>query len=665
MVAGFLARVGRRIAATRSSRDDVAPPVADATQAPLLTRAVELHRGGHFQEARAAYLAILAADERNAVACCMLGTLAHQQGDAEAAVEWMTRALDLEPRYVLACSNLGLVYLSLGRLEQAEGQLRKALAIDPAFDNAHALLALVLRERGDLAGAEDALMRALSLNPSNADARNNLGNLCKDAGRLDDAEAHYREALTIRPGGATIWKNLGAVAIARGDWVAAASSFHAAIEAESEAADAWSSLGYALGRAGRLADAEAACRRALALRPDWPDALVNLASVLKDQHDLAAAEVQCRRAIALDPGHAGAWTQLGIIRQAQDDAIDAELCFSRAIGFDPSFATARYNLGAMNLLQGRYKDGFTLLESRFQAFPQDYSSGKRAELMSDVRRRWNGEPLAGRRLLVWSEQGFGDTLMMLRFLPLLPGLGAGRVTLLCERELRRIAVSIPGVDAVLVPDDGEQLPEFDVHCPTMSLPFCCRFDGSSSPVPVPYITVSPDAKDTWTGRLPKRDGFRVGVAWAGNPMLRDDALRSVPLAELAPLSRLDGVQWISLQKGAAVDQIVCWEAPILDSMNDCRDFADTAALVSRLDLVIAVDTAVVHLAGAMGKRVWLLNRAGSEWRWGLTGTTSPWYPSLRIFRQRHALDWRPVIREIAAELELLVAGVPCSPEDSP
>jgi len=624
MVAGFLGRVARRILESRSAGAvDVAAPAAANALPTGPAEAIAFHQSG---------------------------VLSHQQGDSEAAVALIGRALDVDPGYVLARNNLGLVYLSLGRLDAAETELRRAIETDPRMDSAHASLGLVLRERGNLEAAKEALARAVNLNPRNVEARNNLGSLCRDTGALDAAESHYREALAMRPDSAILWQNLGSVQIARSDWNGAASSYRAAIEADSAAAGAWSSLGYALGQVGELVDAEAACRRALALRPDWPDALVNLSAVLKRQHDLEAAEEQCRRAIAIDPSHAPAHVSLGLIRQERDDARGAEACYRRAIELDPRLPSARYDLGAVQLLLGNYAEGFALVESRFDAFAQTYASGVRASLAADTGRRWNGEPLAGRRLLVWSEQGLGDSVMMLRFLPMLRPAGAAHVTFSCEPELRRIAQSIAGIDAVVDADRHAVLPEFDVHCPMMSLPFCLRIGCDSVPSANPYIVVPADATSQFAARLPHPEGIRVGVAWAGSPTLRDDAQRSVRPLDLAAWSRVSGVQWVSLQKGAAAAQIVQWEGPIVDVMEGCRDLLDTAALIANLDLVVSVDTAVVHLAGAMGKPVWLLNRAGSEWRWGLGADRSPWYPSLRIFRQRQSFDWRPVVDEIAGEL---------------
>jgi len=651
MVRNFLDRVARRFLDSRPIT--TAEPVVALTNesSPNLAEAIALHESGQLGEARERYLAILDESDTNAEVCRLLGVLSSQEGDSAAAIAWIRRALDIDPGLVRARSNLGLIFRSLGQLDQAEGELRRAIEIDSRFDEAYANLALVLLGRGDLQGAEDALSHSLALNPGNADALNNLGNLCKDSGRLESAEEHYRKALALRPGSAIVLENIGAVAIARLDWVGAACNLRAAIEADGGRASAWSSLGYVLSQAGFLTEAEAACRRAIAIRPDWPGALVNLATVLKTQGDLPAAEEQCRHAIAVNPGHIGAQVSLGLIRQELGDLVEAETYYARAIELDPTMPSARYNLGVMRLLHSNYSEGFALFESRFKAFPRACVSGVRARLVADTKRRWNGGPLKGQRLLLWSEQGFGDSLMVFRFLSMLGRFDVRCVTLACERELQRIAERIPGITSVINSEDDGALPEFDLHCPLMSLPFCFRTSLETIPFSAPYISAPIDAVSQWAFRLAGLFPIRVGIVWAGSPTLRDDAKRNVTPPDLAPLAAVCGVHWVSLQKGHAAVQIGHWEGPILDPMDDCHDFLDTAALIENLDLVIAVDTAVAHLAGAMGKPVWLLNRAGSEWRWGVEGERTPWYPSMRIFRQRRSLDWHALIVEVAQELD--------------
>ena len=226
---------------------------------------------------------------------------------------------------------------------------------------------------------------------------------------------------------------------------------------------------------------------------------------------------------------------------------------------------------------------------------------------------------------------------------------------MCESELSRVAAGIAGVDQVIAWDAVEALRDYDLHCPTMSLPACFRTTLATVPAGEPYVAVPRTLLDEWKGRLANIAGQRVGLAWAGNETLRDDAKRSISLSTFEPILNVPGVQFISLQKGDRARQAHEWRHVMIDRMDECRDFMDTAALIGNLDLVITVDTAVAHLAGAMGKPVWLLNRAGSEWRWGLVGERSGWYPTMRILRQEHPLDWTPMMKLVAKELKAFAA----------
>jgi hypothetical protein len=307
-------------------------------------------------------------------------------------------------------------------------------------------------------------------------------------------------------------------------------------------------------------------------------------------------------------------------------------------------------LSMLTLLRGDYTEGMELYESRFDALQGDIGCAPELrELLRDSR-RWRGEALSGKRLLIWTEQGFGDSLMMLRYLPLLQNRGAGEISVLCEHTLERVVCSISGLHHGLTCTQSASANAFDLHCPIMSLPFLFGTTLDSIPGRVPYITVSTELRDAWKKRLSSISKTKVGLAWAGSKTLRDDARRSIPFAAFEPLIRSKGVRLISLQKGDGAEQIREWQGQIEDWMDDCNDFMDTAALVHNLDLVISVDSAIAHLAGALGKPIWLLNRYGSEWRWGLGSERSAWYPSMRIFSQQEANNWVRVIARVANEL---------------
>jgi FkbM family methyltransferase len=631
-----------------------APPTAEA----IIQDGLALHRAGQLAQAGALYRQVLAGDPANFDATHLLGMLALQSGQAPDAIELMRRAIAIRPDDATARSNLGLAYRATGRLDDAEASLRESVCLRPEWDRSHANLGLVLRDRGQHEAAIRELSRAVELNPANDEALTNLGNLYRETRRFEAAEERYRAALSLRPDRPGIWVNLAALAHDRGRWGDAETFLRSAIGHGDEAAETRGHLGFALLQQGRLDDAESACREALARRANYPDALVNLAAVLKAKGDLDGAEAMNRSAIAADPAHVAGHVNLGTILRERGDAAAAEACFQRAHALDPASAAARYNLGTMLLLRGDYRNGFDLVESRFEAFPGHYGDGTAARFVGDAGRRWRGEAVRGKRVVVWSEQGHGDNLMMLRYLPLLKERGAARVALVCGSELAGIAAGMEAIDDVVAGAAAEALADYDLHCPALSLPFCFRTEVATVPNAIPYVAIPRSHSDAWSLRLADVAGLRVGLAWAGSPSLRDDARRSLPLATLAPLFDMDGVRFVSLQKGPAAQEAAQWRCSLVDVMDACKDFTDTAALIDNLDLVVTVDTAVAHLAGAMGKPVWLLNRAGSEWRWGTEGTRSAWYPSMRIFRQAQPLAWTPVVTEVRAALAALASGEP-------
>ena len=652
----MLSRLSRKIAGKREKMVEprYAQPVR--TSARLIEEALGLHRAGRLVEAETLYRQVLAGEPSNFDAVHLLGVLAQQTGNGERAVELILRAVDIRPDDASARSNLGLAYRTLGRFDEAESALRRSVKVNPDWDRSHATLGLILRDRGDLTGAEIELTTALRLNPSNDEALTNLANIYREARRFDEAEALYRAAVAIRPDRAAIWKNLAALHQDRSQWKEAESCLRAALENGDSTAEVMSNLGFALLQLGRFNEAEAACREALALQSEYPDALVNLASVLQALGDLEAAEELCRSALASDAVHVAALVNLGTIRKEQDDASAAEACYRRATALDAQSAAAKYNLGMMLLLRGDYGEGFDLFEARFEMFQGHFKREPANPFVKNVAKLWRGDSMSGRRAVIWTEQGHGDSLMMLRYLPLLKARGAARVIFVCEPELARIAAGVAAVDQVITWDAVEAIGEYDLHCPTMSLPHCFRTTLATIPAGEPHVAISRTLLDEWKERLANIAGPRVGLTWAGNETLRDDAKRSISLGTFEPILNVPGVQFLSLQKGDRARQAHEWRHAIIDHMEACRDFMDTAALIGNLDLVITVDTAVAHLAGAMGKPVWLLNRAGSEWRWGLVGERTAWYPTMRIFRQQHPLDWAPVMKLVASELKAF-AGV--------
>ncbi len=670
----------------RSKPSTTTQAAAASALAPsqLVEAALVHHRAGRLREAEALYRKALAAEAGHFDALHMLGVLYQQNGENARAIDSIEQALAIAPANHFAHSNLGLAYLALNRLDKAEASLRSAVALRPDWDRAHNNLGTVMHVAGRLADAEACFAMAVQLNPSSTEALNNLGNLCKERGRLEEAERFYRRALAIdstmpetwknlgqalqqsqrlheagecyqkaldvRPGDANFLNDIGTIHQARAELAAAERCFKLALQSDSTLVEAMCNLGDVLRRLDRLDEAEVYCRKALAIRPDDLTALNNLASILMRISALGEAEEVCRKALSIQPDHVATHITLGCILRARERELDAEACFLQALRLNPTSAPAAYNLSMLKLLRGDYKEGMKLYESRFDALREDIGCTPQMQKLLHDNRRWHGEALSGRRLLIWTEQGFGDSLMMLRYLPLLKSRGAGEINILCEPALERIVYAVSGLDHAVACTQSALADEFDLHCPIMSLPFLFGTTVDSIPARVPYIAVPDEIGHVWKQRLSSITKTKVGLAWAGSKTLRDDAARSIPVAAFGPVIRSEGVQLISLQKEKGAEPLQEWQGQMQDWMDICDDFMDTAALVDNLDLVISVDSAIVHLAGALGKPVWLLNRYGSEWRWGLESESSPWYPSMRIFRQREARSWDRVIAQLANEL---------------
>jgi len=426
--------------------------------------------------------------------------------------------------------------------------------------------------------------------------------------------------------------------------------FRAAVSINPALAEGWCGLGDVLQVRGLLDEAERCCSRALELRPDYPDALNNLATIAKVRGRFDAAKVYCQDVLRIQPSHVGALNNLGSVAVKEADFAGAEAVYRTALRIDPSRAVTRFNLSTTLLMLGNYEEGFELYESRFGAFPRPRTPSPVLNERLHARRSWQGEPLVTRRLLIWAEQGLGDSIMMLRYLPHLRARGVHSATVYCDVALGKVVESMAVVEHVVTAPEAAGEIDFDVHCPMMSLPRAFGTSINSIPSSEPYIGVPSSTVAMWRERLTGA-APRVGFAWAGSKSLEDDARRSISLEQFEPLLSLDGFEFVSLQKGYAAEQWREANYPGGQYIDDCRDFLDSAALIMNLDLVISVDTAVAHLAGALGLPIWLLNRFGSEWRWGFNTATSPWYPTMTIFSQRAPSTWRGTIESVGRELE--------------
>jgi tetratricopeptide (TPR) repeat protein len=497
-----------------------------------------------------------------------------------------------------------------GELAQAAALYLEVLAAEPDnFDALH-LLGVYAQQAGDNQAAYDLITRAVAIDPVAAHAHTNLGIVLQKMERYDDALLSHRTALKIEPDNQTALNNCGATLL----------------------------------KMRRPAEAVACFERALGVAPAYAEAMGNLGNAYIDLRRYREALLCLDRALLLSPHFVAAHFNRGNALQGLNRIDEALAAYGRALEIEPGHVDAHFNRALCLLLTGDFERGWPEYEWRWQ---KDASGKLRPQDISQP--LWRGESLSGKIILIYSEQGFGDTIQFCRYAPLLAQRGA-TVILRVQPALVSPLSGLDGVAAVIA--DDKSLPAFDLHCPLMSLPLA--FGTTLTTVPVWQSYLPPVADDgAWAVRLGARNKPRIGLVWSGNPGHDNDGFRSISLLSMLALVS-DTAQFVSLQKELrTVDRLLIEsDGRIAQFSEEQRDFADTAALISHLDLVITVDTSVAHLAAAMGKPTWILLPYAPDWRWMLRRGDSPWYPSVRLFRQPRTGDWDSVI---AAALQGIAA----------
>lgn len=581
-----------------------------------LQMAMQQHQMGNIAQAEQMYHQVLAVAPQHPDALHLAGVAAMDQGRPGEAVELIGRAISMHPAVADFHYNLGVALMDLQQKEQALGAFQRALQIKPDALNARANIAGVLLSLKRFAEAIEVAKSVLAIDPNNPDALNNLGVGLKETNHLPEAIACYERSLAIRPNSVETLTNLG----------------------------------NALQREKRYDESLAVHSRAVALRPDVAQLHNNLGSVLYDMMRYPEA-IQCfERAIAILPAFPEAMCSLcnSFYRDNQlKRAIDVGL---EVIRKWPEWSLPKFNVSLMLLLDGRFKEGWEMNEVR-------WSVNELGAPRYDFNKpRWDGSDLHGKTILLYGEQGFGDTIQFARYIPMVLARG-GRIILGCQTEVVRLLQQMKGVENVFSSLDPAT--PFDVHCPLMSLPGVFGTDLSNIPSSPKYLQADPALAATWRERIPNDPNvLKIGLTWAGRPTHDNDRNRSIALAALAPLADVKGTWFCSLQKGPSAKEA---KSPpngmqIADFSEQINDFADTAAVIEHLDMVISVDTAAAHLAAAMGKPTWILLPVVPDWRWLMDREDSPWYPTVRLFRQKKLLDWMPTIRRLTDELRQRISG---------
>jgi Flp pilus assembly protein TadD len=580
----------------------------------MLQTAVKHHQAGRLAEAEALYRQVLVDHPDQADALHLLGMISHQSGREREALELIRRAIEIEPARAEFYSNLSIVLSTEGKLGEATVAVQRALVLRPDFP------------------------QALS----------NLGALLKIANRWDQAIAVYRRWVELRPEDPNGWSELGSSLKEDRQYEQAVIAYRQALQLRHDWVEVYEFLVLALAAAGEGEAALATAREMMERWPDSAEARAMLATGLTAVGKLEEAESACREHVAVCPGSARAHYQLGKALQELEKFDEAAGEYRRAISLDPNHAESHRELGLLQIQGVDLESGFKEFEWRWK---------KPGLWKSPLAREWNGEPLNGKRIVLVAEGGFGDTLQYARYCPLVAARG-GKVILQCQPELLRLLRGVEGVEELIGCD--QSVPAHDLYCSLISLPMIFGTTLSTIPVPIRFTSVDPEMARRWGSRLDSEGGGRkrIGLVWAGGPRTEHDRIRSLRLADFAALGQIAAVRFFSLQKGKPAEQ--ARNAPeglnLIDWTGELADWADTAALVANLDLVISADTAVAHLAGTLGQRIWMLVSKPAESRWMLDRNDSPWYPAMRLFRQKTRGDWSAPMAAVAEELRAWAAA---------
>lgn len=548
---------------------------------------------------------------------------------------------------------LALGHRHHGRLAEAEGLFRQIVAVQPYHSHAWHQLGLVMLQQGRPGEAVDFIKQAIALRPGDGPAYSDLGVAYGHTGNKEEAIANFRHSLRLQPTTVHTHRNLGDLLFATGQTEEAIASYRAALALSPTEAGTHNNLGNVYLHLGQLEEAAACYERAVQAEPRLLQAQSNLGDVLTKLGQPERGLVCAQHVLALDPNFPDGHLNMGVAYWRMARFPEAEACYRRAIALRPDFADAHLNLGLLLLLHERNEEGWGEYEW-YRRSPTYMSRQRNFGTPS-----WDGSPADGQTLLAYADQGFGDTLQFVRYLPrLLAQSRAARLLVEVQRPLIPLLRQLGNAQIEFVPQDATQpVPAHDFHVPLFNLPLLLRcFEPLT--IKGAYLHAEASKRAEWRERLASAPAPRVGIAWAGNPGQADDRRRSMMPEAFAPILQAPDVTFVSLQiepRGPLPP--VMRAAGVLDLREHIGDFADSAALLAELDLIITVDTSVAHLAGTLGRPVWTMVSFVPDWRWGIGHTDTPWYPAMRLFRQPRAGDWAAVVEEVSAALRKWKPGL--------
>jgi tetratricopeptide (TPR) repeat protein len=633
------------------ARLDEALALNPGHQRALFQRAGLLAQLGRHDDALAAYDRLLDINPGFAEALLKRSESLRALGRCADALVCCDRALSLAGRSFDVLRERGRVLRELGRFQHATDNYGLALSLVPGSAEVLFLRGVAFLDLHEPGNALADFNAAIAASPSFVDAIYNSSVALEQLGRHRETMARCDRVLAIEPNHAKAHANRGNAACHLGRDGDGAQSYARSLDIEPDSLGVLCNYASALIGIKRYEDARQACERALALEPDYVPAWFTRGRVSLETHRFEDALGDFARVLQATPRDKLAHFHTGNALRSLRRHEEAKAAYAQAIEIDPDYVLAHCMRAFLCLSIGDFEAGWSEYEWRWRDAQLD---GSRREF---VQPRWtHGMPLAGRTILLYAEQGLGDTLQFCRYVPLVKALGA-TVVLEVQRELTGLLASLRGVDALVA--RGGPLPPFDLHCPLLSLPLEFRTEPASIPAEVPYLSADPTHIARWAGRLgvsQRTQRPRIGLVWSGNPLHLNDRNRSMPLADLLPLLD-DAFDWISLQKIVRDEDQAVLAASALRHVGDqIEDFADTAALTALMDCVVSVDTSVAHLAGALGRPLAVLLPHTPDFRWMLDRDDNPWYPGARLFRQAEAGNWAPVVEAVKAALPALVKG---------
>ena len=580
-------------------------------------------------------------------------------GNSQQSLLYFEKSLVIKPDHVPTLVNFGMALHESKQYQKALEIFSKAIEIDPKAIDAYSSKAVTLRELGQLDEALVVLDQALKIDGSHAESYCNQGLMLQGLGKLDEALISYERALAIKPNYPEVLSNRGIIYKEMRKFPEAIASFFMAIALQNDFADAHSNLGLTFHEIEQYDSALSYFDRAIELKENFSQAHYNRGVTLQKIERIEEAIASYKTAIAIDPHFAQPHNNLGVILHELQNLDQSLIHYDAALKDDPNLPDPLWNRSLVYLTLGRYEEGWRDFESRKKATKAGVLLNRQFD--SPL---WLGkESLEGKTILLVAEQGLGDTLQFCRYVPMVAELGA-KVVLEVPKPLENLMKGLEGVSRIIITGQPA-LGGYDFHCPLMSLPLAFGTTKETIPNTTPYLKAIPEKVQYWKEKLGPKTKKRVGLVWSGGfrpdqpEVWATNKRRNLPIEKLEILKDIDA-EFYSLQKGEPAEselidlQKKSWDGPnIINYVDELKDFTDTAALIENLDLVIAVDTSTAHLAAALNKPTWILNRYDTCWRWFLEQEDSPWYPSLMILRQKERGEWNLVLLDLIANLKEL------------